>query len=72
MSPLLVWGISSIADILLKYVLNKPEMADTFAPIIARLVPILSKATEETPEETAARLTAHDALVTKYAKAPGA
>lgn len=72
MSPLLVWAITSIADILLKYVLKKPDVADMVAPLLAKLIPILSKATEETPEETAARMAAHDALIAKYASAPGA
>lgn len=70
MSPLLVWALTSVVDILLKYVLKKPEMADMVAPLLAKLVPVLSRATEETPEETAKRLSDHDAMVAKYAQPP--
>ena len=66
-----VLGIAlSLGDILLKKLLKEPNLAPTLAPHAGAIIKMASQAAGETPEETAARMQAHDALVARYAAGP--
>jgi hypothetical protein len=66
----IISGAVQILDIILRKSTKDPASAVQLSGLVGPLIEICSRAAEETPEQTAKRLTAHDALVTKYAAAP--
>lgn len=67
---LIITGAVQLLDIIFKHTSKHPETVPELAPTVGTLVAIASRAAGETPEETAARLARHDALVAQYAAAP--
>lgn len=60
----------SLGDILLKKLLKNPELAPVLAPHAGEIVRMASQAAGETAAQTEERLSAHAALVARYAAAP--
>lgn len=67
---LIISGAVQILDIILKRSAKNPADAVRLSGLVGPLIEICSRAAEETQEQTAARLAAHDALVDQYAAAP--
>jgi hypothetical protein len=68
--PGIVILIANIVDILVGVLTKHPEYEPHLGPVIAGLIPVLSQAAGETPEQTAARRAANDAVIAQYANAP--
>jgi hypothetical protein len=72
MNPLLLFAIGQLGDIVIKALTKKPELTPIFSPLLNGLVTMASQAAGETQEETAARRSAHEALIKQFAAAPPA
>lgn len=67
---LIISGAVQILDIILKRSAKNPAEAPQLSGLVAPLVEMCSRAAEETLEQTAKRLAAHDAIVAMYTAAP--
>lgn len=65
-----LFAAAQLLDIILGATSKDPASAPHFAPTIGSLLTIASRAAGETAEQTAARISAHDALVAQYAAGP--
>ena len=63
--------IGEVADILLGYLLKEPNPAPIFVTILGKIIPVLSQATGETAEQTAARRAAVEVMFAKHDKPIG-
>ena len=68
--PVIITTLVQIADIILKRTAKHPEEAPQFSGATRYILEACSRAAEETPEETDARLALHDNLIAQYAQAP--
>lgn len=59
-----------ILDVIANRTNKYPAEADALASVTPKLLAIVSMAAQETPDQTAARLSTHDALIAKYANPP--
>lgn len=62
--------VAQLADIVIGFTAKNPETSPHFAPLFGTLVGIASRTAGETPEQTAKRLSDHDAAVARFATAP--
>lgn len=70
MVGMVVGAAVQILDMILKYTSKNPATTPQFSGAVRGVLAIVSRVTEETPAETAARLADHDAAVALYAAAP--
>lgn len=63
--------IGEIADIVLGYVLKEPNPPAVFTTILGKIVPVLSQATGETPEQTAERRSRVEAVFAAHSRPIG-
>ncbi len=71
MSPLLLGLVGQVLDILIGAVAKNPSLTGIVPKLIAKLIPVLSQAAGETPEETAARRADAEAIFAAHAKPIG-
>jgi len=69
-NSVLIVLLGQVVQVLLKAVLKNPDLVPDVSRIIAAILPALSKATGETPEETEARRAAAEAIFAKWETKP--
>ena len=62
-AAIIIGLIAQVVDIVGKFALKHPETAPHLGPVVGGLIETASRAAEESPDVTAARLAKHDALV---------
>lgn len=72
MSPLILFAVGQLGDILLKFLTKNPAFTGVFSGLLGGIVSIASQAAGETADETSARRAQHDAIVKQFASAPPA
>lgn len=72
MNPALLVILANVVDIVLGAILKKPELAPKLGPLVTKLLPALSQAAGETPEQTAARREEAESVFARWAEPPHA
>lgn len=71
MNPYLILVLAQIVDVLVVAVTKRPELAPHLGTTIANILPALSQAAGETPEQTAGRRAAAEAIFAKQSEPIG-
>ncbi len=71
MSPLLLGIVGQVIDILIGAISRDPSLTGIVPKLLSKLIPVLSQAAGETPEQTAARRADAEAIFAAHAKPIG-